>query len=708
MPYQQPWLHDLTIALAAPTVALGGGDGQIRRGGVQGVMHCDVRVLSRAELRLGGEEPVPVAQALDGANTARFTGIARSLGDTGADPTVRVERTRRVAPGRVEEEIRIVSFASIPVETEAVLELDSDLSVSEHVKQGRPPRPAGIATDGGPAAALRWGAGEISASIQASGEGVLAAGTGSGSARLSWPVRLAPRGTCTLRWSLRVRVEGAPLTAAPDSSAAIFWKGVGVEGDDRRIAALAERSLGDLGGLLMAPEGRPGDVLAAAGAPWFFTLFGRDSLWTARLMLPFGWRLAAGTLRALAALQGTKYEPETMEAPGKIPHELRRASALHTEPAGEGELVLPPLYYGTVDATPLWVCLLHDAWRAGMPEEQVRDLLPHLRAAVRWIVEDGDEDGDGFLEYLDRTGRGLSNQGWKDSGDSIRFRDGAIARGPVALCEAQGYAHEAARHAADLLDAFGLEGAGALRDWAAGLEERFRARFWVQDGEGPYPALALDGDKRPVDSLTSNIAHLLGTGLLDEEQSARVVERLTGPGMDSGYGLRTMDRREGGYSPLSYHCGTVWPHDTAIAIWSMARAGFAQRAAGLVDGLLAAAVRFDYRLPELYSGDGPHDAAGVTAYPAACRPQAWAAASIGAIVQCLLGLHTDVPAGAVRVAPAGEDRFGALRVTGLKAGAEEYGVEVSAGGTVRLLDAPPWITAPVQTGSSADSTTGNA
>ena len=690
MPYQQPWLHDLTVALAAPTVALGGVDGQIRPGGVQGVMHCDVRVLSRAELRLDGAEPVPVAHALDGADTVRFTGIARSLGDEGADPTVRVERTRRVTPGRVEEEIRIVSFAATPVDTEAVLDLDSDLSVSEHVKQGRAARPARIEPSGGPGTLLRWGSGETAVSLSADGEGVEAAATGPGTVRLRWPIRLAPRETRTLRWSLRAEVEGAPLTAAPDSAAGL-WKGVGIEADDRRIAALAERSLGDLEGLLMAPEGRPGEVFAAAGAPWFFTLFGRDSIWTARLTLPFGWQLAAGTLRVLAALQGTKYDAETMEAPGKIPHELRRASALHTEPARPGELVLPPLYYGTVDATPLWVCLLHDAWRAGMPEDQVRALLPQLRAALRWIVEDGDEDGDGFLEYLDRTGRGLSNQGWKDSGDSIRFRDGAIARGPVALCEAQGYAHEAARHGADLLDALGLEGAGELRDWAARLAERFRARFWVEDGEGPYPALALDGDKRPVDALTSNIAHLLGTGLLDQEQSALVVERLTGPGMDSGYGLRTMDRREGGYSPLSYHCGTVWPHDTAIAIWSMARAGFANRAAGLVDGLLAAAVRFDYRLPELYSGDGPHDGAGVSPYPAACRPQAWAAASIGAIVQCLLGLHADLPSGTVQLTPIGDHRFGALRVTGLKAGDEEYGVEVGPTGSVWMLDAPTWV-----------------
>ena len=692
MPYQQPWLHDLTVALAAPTVALSGADGQIRPGGVQGVMHCDVRVLSRAELRLDGAEPVAVAHALDGASAARFTGIARSLGDPGADPTVRVERTRRVAPGRIDEEIRVVSFASVPVETEAVLDLDADLSTSEHVKQGRPPLPTAIEPAGEPGAALRWGSDGVSVSVHADDEDVRAVASGLGSAQLRWPVRLAPRETRTLRWSLRAQVDGAPLTAAPDT-AAEFWKNVAIESDDRRLSALAERSLEDLKALLMVPVDRPEDVFTAAGAPWFFTLFGRDSIWAARLTLPFGWQLAAGTLRALAALQGPKNDAETMEAPGKIPHELRRPSSQHADPVVEGGLALPPLYYGTIDATALWVCLLHDAWRAGMPEDQVKALLPNLRAAIRWIVEDGDEDGDGFLEYLDRTGHGLSNQGWKDSGDSVRFRDGTIAKGPVALCEVQGYAYEAARHGADLLDAFALDGAAEPRAWAARLAERFHDRFWVEDEDGPYPALALDGEKRPVDSLTSNIAHLLGTGLLDERQSALVVDRLTAPGMDSGYGLRTMDRREGGYSPLSYHCGTVWPHDTAIAIWSMARAGHAHRAAGLIDGLLAAAVRFDYRLPELYSGDGPHDGPGVTAYPAACRPQAWAAAAIGAITHCLLGLHTDLPSRIVHLAPINTPHFGALRVTGLRAGAESYGVEIDSTGSTRLIDAPSWVTA---------------
>jgi len=686
MPYQQPWLHDLTVTLAAPTAVLSSADGQIQDGdgGVQGVLHSDMRVLCRAELQVDGAEPVALTGGLDGAGEARFTALVRSLGDAGADPTVRVERSRRVSSGLVEEEIRVVSFASVPVETEAVLALGADSSVVERVKQGLPPEPVAIEIGGGADGddgsdvVLRWGIEGVSVSVRAErSDGVLAVPAGHGSAELRWPVRLPPRGSCVLRWELRAEVDGAPVGEAR----ADYWSGVDVESDDRRLRPFARRATSDLRALLMAPVGEPDAVFAAAGAPWFFTLFGRDSLWAARLMLPFGWQLAAGTLRALATRQGTKTDPDSMEAPGKIPHELRRAVSQHG-----GSMTLPPLYYGTVDATPLWVCLLHDAWRAGMPEEQVKALLPHVRAALTWVVEFGDEDGDGFLEYLDRSGRGLSNQGWKDSGDSIRYRDGRIAQGPVALCEAQGYAYEAAVSGAALYEAFGIEGAGALRAWAERLAERFRESFWVEDADGRYPALALDGSKRPVDSLTSNIGHLLGTGLLDEHESALVVDRLTGPGLDSGFGLRTMDRREGGYSPLSYHCGSVWPHDTAIAIAGMTRAGFAHRATHLVDGLLAAAARFDSRLPELYSGDGPEQGPGVAPYPASCRPQAWAAASLGAIVQCLLGLRTDLPSGDVRVSPVADRRFGALRVTGIVAGAQEFGVEISADGTARLLE----------------------
>jgi glycogen debranching enzyme len=301
----------------------------------------------------------------------------------------------------------------------------------------------------------------------------------------------------------------------------------------------------------------------------------------------------------------------------------------------------------------------------------------------------GDSNGDGLLEYIDESGHGLANQGWKDSGDSIRFADGKIASPPVALCEVQGYAHEAAMRGADLLTAFGAGGAAQWRDWASRIAASFREKFWVSDEWGSYPALALDADSRPVDSLTSNIGHLLGTGLLTSAEESLVAARMVGTDMDSGFGLRTMSTRNGGYNPLSYHCGSVWSHDTAIVVRGLVRSGHAVAAAALADGLLAAASAFGWRLPELYSGEPRAEAPWATPYPAACRPQAWSVAAAGALVQALLGLEADVPSGTVTVCPPGlrADRANGtggagvrLHVDGLVAGDETFSADVDAYG----------------------------
>jgi glycogen debranching enzyme len=405
------------------------------------------------------------------------------------------------------------------------------------------------------------------------------------------------------------------------------------------------------------------------------------------MLLPLGTALAGGTLRALAARQGSRTDPVTGEAPGKIMHELRRPDLRPWTAGGGTGLRLPPLYYGTVDATPLWVCLLHDAWRWGMAEDEVAALLPHAEAALGWLADGGAPDGSapdggGFVEYLDPTGHGLANQGWKDSADAVRFADGSRAAPPVALCEVQGYAYEAARHGADLLEAFGRPGAYRWRQWAADLAGAFRERFWVDAPAGRYPALALDGAKRPADVVTSNIGHLLGTGLLDRAESALVARRLVAADLDSGYGLRTMSAAEVAYAPLSYHCGSVWPHDTAIVLLGLSRAGYGDLAGPLIEGLLRAGAAFDYRLPELYAGDGREQVPRPVPYPAACRPQAWSAAAAVALLQVLLGLHADVPRGRLLLRPVRPQPTGALSVTGLRAGGQPVRVGLAADGTV--------------------------
>jgi glycogen debranching enzyme len=277
-----------------------------------------------------------------------------------------------------------------------------------------------------------------------------------------------------------------------------------------------------------------------------------------------------------------------------------------------------------------------------MPDAEVEALLPNLTAALEWMRDFGDADGDGLLEYIDTTGRGLANQGWKDSGDSVQWREGTLATAPIALCEVQAYAYEAAIRGADLLERFGRPG-DEWRAWAERLKTRFHESFWVDDPDGAYPAIALDADKRAVDSLTSNIGHLLGTGLLDDAQSALVAKRLASPELSSGYGLRTMATTSAGYWPLSYHGGSVWAHDTAIAIRGLTAAGFTEEASELSEGLLSAAASFDYRMPELHSGDAADRFARAVPYPAACRPQAWSAAAAIAVYASASGLTPPEP-----------------------------------------------------------------
>jgi glycogen debranching enzyme len=653
----QPWLHELVTALSAPTVVLSESSGQIRALGAQGVLHADVRVLSAAVLTVGGAEPSPVSSGITGARTASFTGVARALGDDRTvDPTVLLDRERVVTAGEVSERIRLTSFSDSPVHTVLALTVAADMAGLPQIKSARPTAPVILDALPGAGATLSWESESVRVTLTTVDASVSLAEAGT-EAVLSWPVRLEGRGVHEVSWCLSV--SDAAAAVAPASSPP--WR-VSAIADDTRLPFLLAQSLADADALKMTTPGAPSDIFLAGGAPWFFTLFGRDSLWAARLLLPFGWQLAAGTLRTLAALQGTRHNPVTAEAPAKIPHELRRGGYVS---------------YETIDATPLWVCLLHDAWRWGMPDDQVAALLPNLQAALEFLRRDGDSDGDGLLEYVDASGgHGLSNHGWKDSGDAIRFADGRIAAPPITLCEVQGYAHEAAVHGADLLDYFGVPGGEQWRQWAARLAEAFRESFWVNG----YPALALDREKRPVDSLTSNIGHLLGTGLLTPDEEALVADRLGEDDMDSGFGLRTMSARDGGYNPLSYHCGSVWSHDTAIVVRGLFRAGHPKTAASLADGLLSAAAGFGGRLPELFSGDAGQ---WPTPYPAACRPQAWSAAAAGALVQGLLGLEVDVPAGTVAVRPPGVRIGGAgprLHVHGLVARTETFSAGITEAG----------------------------
>ncbi|MEU8149147.1 glycogen debranching N-terminal domain-containing protein [Nonomuraea sp. NPDC048901] len=701
----QPLLHDLVSTVLAPTTALSGTDGQIRAAGVQGLFHADARALSQVKLAVDGREPEAVGHAVQAAGRTRFVSLVRWLGDPIADPTVRVDRTREAAPGRMAELIEITSTATRPVTATVTLDLSCDFAPIELVKSGGSAPPAavtpGSSTDG---ACLEWRSGRIHVRataenataelvghpVRVTGENVAAEPETAG--RFRWDVALAPGERVTLRWAVVIDDPEAVVTAPAKP---LEWSVPQVTADDARLVRLAARSLEDLRSLRLAETCEPEDTFLGAGVPWFLTLFGRDSLWAARMLLPLGTDLAASTLRVLARRQGTHVDPATGEAPGKIMHELRRH-----EHSG-GDLRLPAAYYGTIDATPLWIGLLHDAWRWGMPAAQIEPLLPALEAALGWLGDHADPDGDGFLEYIDSTGHGLANQGWKDSGDAVRFRDGRQAEPPIALAEVQGYACAAAHQGAALLAAFGREGAERWLDYAGTMADRFRARFWVThpapvtDRESGFPALALDRDKRPVDSLTSNIGHLLGTGLLSPGEEARVAELLGTPAMSGAFGLRTMSADDGAFSPLSYHCGSVWSHDTAIVIAGLARTGHGRLAAELARGLLTAAEGFDYRLPELHAGDDRDTVGRPVAYPAACRPQAWSAAAAVTLLHTAVGLYPDVPGGKVLVRPLAGAPLGAVTVRGLRVAGADVTVSIDRSGGVQVTGLPPGLSVEV-------------
>jgi len=624
----QPLLHDEIVVFRAPVQAWSSTDGTMGGRAIHGHYLGDSRLTAHFELLVDGHTPEFISLQPLGADRVSFISLLRHLDAVGADPDVRLIHTRSATPDGFGERLVIESRLDREFSTEILIRVVADTSAMDEVKSGLgPSSPAPrIALDGHTAT---WSTGTVVTSLTSSSSVVDLEGDGAVVARTLLVV--PARGSAAVQLTLTA-VDDTAVVAAPSAPAP--WSTPTVHSPDERLERWVAQALDDLDSLRLTATAVPGEQFLAAGAPWFFTLFGRDSIWAARFMLPLGHGLAASTLRVLAGLQGTERVAATAEQPGKIMHELRR-STLNIP--GEG-ISLPPLYFGTVDATPLWVCLLHDAWRWGMPDAEVEALLPHLQAALAWMRDYGDADGDGLLEYVDETGHGLANQGWKDSGDSVQWRDGTLATGPIALCEVQAYAYEAATHGADLLEHFGVGEPGEWRAWAASLRSQFD-RFWIEDEHGSYPAIALDADKKPVDTVTSNLGHLLGTGLLTDTQAAAVAARLVDPTLNSGYGLRTMSTDSAGYWPLSYHGGSVWTHDTAIAIAGLARDGFTAEAASLADGLLAAAVAFDYRMPELHSGDAASAFSRPVPYPAACRPQAWSAAAAIAVLASTEGLR---------------------------------------------------------------------
>jgi glycogen debranching enzyme len=422
-----------------------------------------------------------------------------------------------------------------------------------------------------------------------------------------------------------------------------------------------QKSLIDLAALRLTADVEGNDYsLPAAGLPWFMAIFGRDTLITSYQALWVGPELAKGALIALAALQGTEMNDFKDEEPGKILHEIRF-----------GELTTLGLkphrpYYGTNDATPLWLVLLSAYWRWTGDDQTVKDLRGNAMRALEWIDRYGDLDGDGYVEYRTRSSQGLANQCWKDSGDGVQFSDGRIPEVPIATCEIQGYCYDAKLRAAELAERVWGDPdlAERLRTESKDLFERFNRDFW-SDERGGYYVLGLDGHKARIDALTSNMGHLLWSGIVPEDRAKVVVDHLFADSLFSGWGIRTLSELDAGYNPIGYHTGTVWPHDNSIAAMGLLRYGFRDQVNRIALALFEAASYTDHRLPETFAGYARSDSRFPVRYPTACSPQAWATAAPFLLLRAMLGL--DVRGGEVVCDPHLPERLGRVRLHGIHA-----------------------------------------
>lgn len=590
----------------------------------QGLFVSDTRILSTWVLQVDGQEVEPLAATRVEPFEAEFVGRA-AVRPGQVEPTVVVERHRYVGAG-MREDITLRNYGHEPAGVEVRLLVDCDFADLFEVKENRPiggrpvqRRAVGsdlvLWTEHGDGRGVRVSAAEATATEQGLRFATVVPAHGSWSARVEVVASISGA-EIEAPFPLHEEVE----QTAPARRMQGWRDSIpDITVEDPALSRALSRSEEDLGALRIVDPAYPEDDVVAAGAPWFMALFGRDSLITGWMTLPFSPDLTMGTLRTLARMQGKVRDDMSEEEPGRILHEVRRGADLSQALGGHG------VYYGSIDSTPLFLMLLGRALQWGVPWEQIEPLLGHAQAAARWILEHGDRDGDGFVEYQRTSDRGLLNQGWKDSADSICFADGRPAHGPIALAEVQGYCYAALLAMAQLEERRGDDRAASRwREHAGRLRERFHEAFWMPDQQ--YYALALDGDKRQVDAIASNAGHCLWTGIVPDEFAGAVADRLLSPEMFTGFGIRTLATTSARYNPVSYHNGSVWPHDSAICAAGLARYGFSEHAQRVSDGLLDAATAFDGRLPELFCGFDRSEQQVPVRYPTSCSPQAWAAA----------------------------------------------------------------------------------
>ncbi|MFZ0014002.1 MAG: glycogen debranching N-terminal domain-containing protein [Acidimicrobiia bacterium] len=673
------------------TFCVAGQSGDIRPGHSEGLYFLDTRLVSKLELLVDQRPVEHLSTQLDDPFSAVHVG--RSVPKTGdTDTPITVVRRRHVGKG-MRDEFELQNHDVTSTACDVSITIDADFADLFAVKGGQtdPGQHREIDSHGRAIEVHRMGGGAVTG-IHVEFEPPPDRIDGGSS---SWRVELAPNST----WNLCLHVVfwindkslepghkcGAPAEQAGPAARLASWRSnmPRVATNYAPVAEATDRATQDLGALRIFDPDDPERAVLAAGAPWFMTLFGRDSLLAGWMALMADPSLTFGVLETLAELQGQKVDPATEEQPGRILHEVRLGRTPSLSFRG-GDV-----FYGSIDATPLFVMVTAELLRWGADAGAIGRLTPHIDRAMNWMEEYGDRDGDGYIEYERLGQQGPPNQGWKDSIDSIRHTNGDLAPTPIALCEVQGYAYAAYLGRATLADSTGDRDLAAhCRNRAAELKLAFNRDFWSE--QSSRYVMALDGDKKQVDALGSNVGHCLWTGIIDSERAPQVASHLLSPDMSTGWGLRTLASSTPTYNPISYHSGSVWPHDTAIAAAGLRRYGFVEEANRLALDLFDLAATEKGRLPELVAGFSRDEFREPVPYPTSCSPQAWAAASPLLLLRTLLGLEPDLPAATVGVDPVLPPQIERLRVEGIPLAGSRLTIGIEDG-EVSIEDIPPGV-----------------
>lgn len=649
-----------------------------------GLYTKDTRFVSKFDLRINGKEPVLLSSDAAENYKAKILLTNPHMEENGElilwRESVEIERFRFIFDGVLYETVKVKNYFPKQVCFEISLHLDvdfSDMFIVRGFQNGDIGKRIGQ-TISGETLTFHYEGADIKRATKVSWDKPANGITENGDITFDFSLQHSEEQAVTIM--IQPLIEGQrEKEIVPRETALKYlhisydkWKDntTKVTTDFEPLQRLVNRGIDDLRVLITDLGFGPFPV---AGLPWFGVPFGRDSLIAALQMLPFNPEVAKGTLLTMAQYQGKKLDPWRDEQPGKIMHELRFGELANTN-----QIPFTP-YYGTIDATPLFLVLLTEYVNWTNDLDLVKKIAPNIEAALTWIDKYGDRDGDFFVEYHQESSKGIANQGWKDSGDSIVHCNGDYAKTPIALSEVQGYVYQAKNGIADIYELLGnKEKADELRSQAVELKQRFDNAFWMEDVQ--FYAIALDKNKEKVGTITSNPGHVLFSNMLDNDKVEAITKMLLSPKMFTGYGIRTMGEDEAGFNPMSYHDGSIWPHDNSIILLGLSKVGRQHEANLIINGLIQAATHFEYdRLPELFCGYNQTLGKPVK-YPVACSPQAWAAGTPLVFIQTLLGLFPSNAKKVIHLSPKLIDSMNYLKVANISIGEGHLSVSVSRNG----------------------------